>query len=390
MLGIGYAVRRYDWGSPTAVPELLGLPSDGTPWAELWLGDHPLAPARIVDRADVTLRLDQVVRRDGPTVLGPDHARWGGRLPYMIKILGIAEPLSLQVHPDLARARAGYAREESAGLPLDAHGRSYKDPNHKPEMILALTEFEALVGFRPLVEVRAALKPLDAPLARAMEGWLTGPEPLRGAMTGLLAGDVGPTDIAGLVDACVRCRSVGLGDVVAYSVVRALARRYQGDPGVAVSLLLRHRVLAPGETMFVPTGTIHSYLRGVAVEILADSDNVLRAGLTPKYVDIAELLACTEYSYAAPVRPREARTGMVREIVPPVADFRLADIRVAGPVELAWTGPRVCWALEGEVFASAGGHTRRLTPGEAVFVLGSEPKMRLHGHGRAVVGAPGE
>jgi mannose-6-phosphate isomerase len=390
MLPIGYVVRHYDWGSPSVVPDLFGLAKDGRPWAELWLGDHPLAPARIADRTGVPLHLDGLVRRDAPTMLGPAHARWGGRLPYMLKILGVAQPLSLQVHPDLARARAGYAREEAQGLALDAHRRSYRDPNHKPEMILALTEFEALCHFRPVSESRSALGPLEAPLAKAMGAWLAGPDPLRRCLTGLLAGDVAPGDVAGLVDSCARCRGAGIGDLAAYSVVGRLAEHYPGDPGVAVSLLLRHRVLAPGETMFVPTGTIHSYLRGMAVEVLAASDNVLRAGLTPKYVDIPELLACTEYTHTAPAAPREVRRGAQREIVPPVPDFRLADVRVAGPVDIEWPGPRICWALAGEVLVTVGGRTRRLAPGDAVFILGSEPAVRLHGRGWAVLAAPGQ
>jgi mannose-6-phosphate isomerase len=390
MLGIGYVVRHYAWGSPRAIPDLLGIAPDGRPWAELWLGDHPAGPAPLAEPDGVPFHLSELIRRDPATVLGPDHARWGDRLPYLLKVLAVEAPLSLQVHPDLRQARAGYEREEAAGLPSGSPQRNYRDANHKPEMVLALTEFEALAGFRPASEARAALTPLDCSLARAMSQRLAGPDPIRQTMALVLASDLAPADVAGLVEACAKCRAAGAGDVAGYTVVRLLARHYPGDPGVAVSLLMRRRVLAPGEVMVVPAGTIHSYLRGVAVEVMAASDNVLRAGLTPKHVDIPEVLAAVDYSHAAVPRPREEGTGQVHQFLPPVADFRLADVRIGRPAVIEWSGPRIGLVLQGEVFAACDGHRRRIGAGEAVFFSGLEGPVSLRGSGRMVVAAPGE
>ncbi|MDR1295545.1 MAG: mannose-6-phosphate isomerase, class I [Bifidobacteriaceae bacterium] len=390
MLGIGFVIRHYDWGSRDALPALLGREPDGLPWAEAWLGDHPLGPAPIVEPDAAGFHLDRLIRRDPATTLGPDHERWGDRLPYLLKLLAVEQPLSLQVHPGSDRAREGFARESAAGMPIDAHGRSYKDSSHKPEMVLALTSFDALVGFRPLTEVRSALAPLDSLLARDVVSLMDGPNPVRQVLAVLLGGDVAPGAVSELVEACARCRETGEGDLAAYSTVTGLAAHYPGDPGLAVSLFMRRVTMAPGEALFVPTGTLHSYLRGVVVEVQAASDNVLRAGLTPKHLDIPELLACVDTGHGAPCHPRESRTGEVRRFDPPVSDFRLAEVRLAGPVEVDWRGPRIVVALEGSVIAATGAHTRRISAGQAAFVLGSDGPLRLHGTGRVVVAAPGQ
>ncbi|MDR1152265.1 MAG: mannose-6-phosphate isomerase, class I [Bifidobacteriaceae bacterium] len=390
MLGIGFVIRHYDWGSRDALPAMLGREPDSLPWAEAWLGDHPLGPAPIVEPDAAGFHLDRLIRRDPAMALGPDHARWGDRLPYLLKLLAVERPLSLQVHPGPARAREGFARESAAGIPIDACSRSYKDPSHKPEMILALTSFDALVGFRPLTRVRSALAPLDAPLARDLIAVLDGPEPVRRALTVLLDGQVPPEAISRLVESCARCRAGGVGDLAAYSTIAALAAHYPGDPGLAVALFMRRVTMAPGEALFVPAGTLHSYLRGVVVEVQAASDNVLRAGLTPKHLDIPELLACVDTGHLPPCHPRESRTGEIRHFDPPVSDFRLAEVEVVRPVEIDWRGPRIAVALEGSVIAAAGAHTRRIDAGQAVFVSGSDGPLRLHGAGRIVLAAPGD
>ncbi|MDR1428190.1 MAG: mannose-6-phosphate isomerase, class I [Bifidobacteriaceae bacterium] len=390
MLGIGYTVRRYDWGSLQAIPDLLGVEPDGRPWAELWFGDHESGPSALVEPGGVGFHLDGLIHRDPATALGPDHARWGDRLPYMLKVLGVAAPLSLQVHPGRERAREGFAREEAAGVPLDAPHRSYRDPRPKPEMVFALSRFEALAGLRPATEARAALEGLDAPLARKMAASLEGPGALRRTMASVLGDETSPAAVDGLVAACACRRREGTGDVAAYSLVARLAAHYPADPGVAASLLMRHVVLAPGEALAVPTGMLHAYLEGLAVEVLGASDNVLRAGLTPKHRDVPELLGAMDDAHTAAPRPREVRDGPVRRFLPPFEDFQLIDVRVDGPVGIDVPGPRIGLVLSGAVFAAAGGHTRRVEPGQGVFVLGSDGPLRVHGAGRLIVAAPGK
>jgi mannose-6-phosphate isomerase len=332
--------------------------------------------------------LDQLIQSDPPAWLGPDHARWGDRLPFLLKLLAVDRPLSLQVHPDAARARAGFAAEEASGWPLDAPDRSYRDPRAKPELALALTRFEALAGFRPVEASRAALEPLASPLARTLASSLAGPDPIRRTMTALLSGGVSASDVAGLVSAARACRDAGVGDVAAYEVVERLARQCPGDPGVAVALLMRHRVLAPGAAVFVPPGTLHCYLSGVAVEIQASSDNVLRAALTPKHVDVPALLAALDTGVGDPPEPRLIAAGTVRAFAPPVEEFRLAEVRLGSSVEISWPGPRIVIVLEGTAEIRTGGVAQSVSAGQAVFVTGQEGPLRFCGRGRAVLAAP--
>lgn len=216
-------------------------------------------------------------------------ARFGAQLPYLLKLIAPAAPLSLQVHPNLDQARAGFEREEKAGISRDANERLYPDPNHKPELLYALTEFRALSGFRTprrALELVSGLHvPLANRLARILEAQPTAAG-VREAITLLLSpGEVAAQDVAAVVDACSdRMGSRGASIRIDRTVVR-LGQAYPGDPGAVVALLLNPVLLQPGEAMFVPAGSPHAYLSGLGVEVMANSDNVLRAGLTPKHID---------------------------------------------------------------------------------------------------------
>jgi mannose-6-phosphate isomerase len=349
-------VRPYAWGSPTVIPELLGRPATGEPQAELWMGAHPAAPSRLA--AGGTL-LDRI-GADPAGELSPAVVdRFGPRLPFLLKVLAAERPLSLQAHPDLDRARAGYADEEARGVPMDAPERSYPDPNHKPELVCALTPFEALCGFRAIPETVRLLGLLvdRAPALRAYAESLRARPDARGlreVVTGLLT--VPADRRRRLVDAVTAaCRAGGPDFPAELATGASLGEAYPGDPGVVIALLLNRVRLAPGEALFMAAGNLHCYLSGTAVEVLANSDNVLRGGITSKHVDVPELLRVMDVADGPPplVEPVILAPGHVA-YVPPVADFRLDRYELGGPVELAAAGPRIALVLSGRVELDAG------------------------------------
>jgi mannose-6-phosphate isomerase len=334
-------VRPYAWGSSTAIPALLGVPATGAPQAELWLGAHPAAPSRLVSGGTLLSR----IAADPAGELGPELVeRFGPELPFLLKVIAAAEPLSLQAHPALARARAGFAAEEARGVPRDAPGRNYRDPNHKPELVCAVTPFAALAGFRSVPATIGLLAPLVAavpPLAPYAE--MLGSAPLPDVVAALL------TDASADLVAAVATACAGLDDP-AYRTAAELARLHPGDPGVLITLLLNRVDLAPGEALFLAAGNLHCYLHGTAVEVLANSDNVLRGGLTGKHVDVPELLAVLDPAAGPPPRLAPTRSGPVESYRPPVPDFRLDRVTLsATPVPLA--GPSLVLVLAGAALA---------------------------------------
>lgn len=389
MLRIRPTTQEYAWGSPTVIPELLGVPATGTAVAEMWLGAHPSAPAT----AD-GVGLDALVTRDPATVLGEGvRARFGDRLPYLLKVIAAERPLSLQVHPSLEGAREGFAREEAAGVPVDAPHRNYRDANHKPELVYALTPFRAMCGFRAPRRAAELMEGLDAPLAKALGGDLrddpssTG---VRRAFERLLRPETRPDadDVVRVVEACRARLERGSPSPRADQTVVLLAEQYPGDPGVVTSLLLNPVTLQPGEAMFVPAGGVHAYLSGVAIEVMASSDNVLRAGLTPKHVDIPELLANVDYVAAPPIRIAPERFhGATDVFYAPVDDFELSVTALAddGEHPLPGRGPRALLCLDGDVTVrSASGERLALARGEAAFVPAADGALWLRGRGRVV------
>jgi mannose-6-phosphate isomerase len=242
------AVQHYPWGDPSFIPQLVGVEPDGQPWAELWFGTHPNGPAHLDD--------------------GRPLSELTGELPYLLKVLAAAQPLSLQTHPGREQAADGHAR----GV--------FPDPNPKPELLCALTPFEALCGVRPAAATLALLDEfgIDDNLAAIVRS--DGPGP---ALTGLYRGTIDPMPA---IEACIRTVS----DRAEATWVRRLAARYPGEPSVAASLLLNLVTLEPGDCLRLDAGNLHGYLSGAGVELMGNSDNVVRGGLTTKHVDVDALL----------------------------------------------------------------------------------------------------
>lgn len=385
------AAQHYDWGSTSAIPEMLGQEPDGAPWAELWFGAHPAgrtlisgdgALADLLDSAPARLLGDDVVRRFGP------------QLPYLLKLIAPAKPLSLQVHPSLAQAAEGYALENEAGVALDNPARNYKDSNHKPEMVLALTRYEAVAGFRAPRRAAEVLGELSSPLARQMRRTLRlNPTRfgIRQAFTDLVSAGSRPSpdEVTELVAEIAERREAGLSPSPRVDAnVIAMDEAFPGDPGVAASLLLNPVTLQPGEALFVPAGSVHAYISGVGVEIMASSDNVLRAGLTAKHVDVPEMLACVDYVAAPPVRPApEYLSRATRAYYAPVDDFELLVTTVVpadGRIDVAGHGPRIVLAVEGTTTITTPAGRERLERGEAVFVGADERTLTVEGEGTVV------
>ncbi|MER6334865.1 mannose-6-phosphate isomerase, class I [Streptomyces sp. NPDC001034] len=359
-------VRPYAWGSPTAIPELLGVEPTGEPQAEMWMGAHPGAPSRTARGT-----LAEVIAADPERELGKDTvARFGPRLPFLLKILAAGAPLSLQVHPDLKQAREGYDDEERRGVPLDAPHRNYKDANHKPELICALTEFDGLCGFREPAHAADLLAGLGVDSLKPYVDLLHAhPEDaaLREVLTAILTAD--PDAMARTVaETGAACARLG-GDYAPYA---DLAHHYPGDPGVLAAMLLNHVRLQPGEALFLGAGVPHAYFSGLGVEIMANSDNVLRCGLTPKHVDVPELLRVVRFEAGDPgvLRPEAAPDG--EEVYEtPIDEFRLSRYALSeggAAQDLTRNTPQILLCTAGTV--RAGGH--ELGPGRSVFVPAGE------------------
>ncbi len=369
-------MQRYAWGSPTAIPELLGTVADGGPQAELWLGAHPSAPAR----AD-GVRLDEIVATDPLATLGRRALdRFGPRLPFLLKVLAADQPLSLQAHPSAARAAAGFAEESAAGIPLDAPERRYRDGAHKPELLCALTPFHALCGFRPVAATLALLDQLglaDLP-----------------AFAPLVTGDLGRT-VGGLLSladgergevAARIARAVAASDGPEATWARRIAATHPGDPGIGVALLLNLVELEPGQAIFLPAGNLHAYLEGVGIEIMASSDNVLRGGLTPKHIDVDELLSILDLEPGPPPLVLARTDGTVRRYDTPAAEFALSLVDLGTvPAVVPADRPRVVLALEGETVLRTAEDELLLRRGAAAWVPAADGELVLTGVGQAAV-----
>lgn len=408
-------IRGYAWGSPSAIPRYFGFPEAAGPIAEVWLGAHRDDPA-LVDPpgmsplCDVTVAgqapayegegsgamdLRSYIASDPERILGAEVARQGGRLPYLLKVIAAAEPLSLQVHPSLVQAREGFEAEERAGVDLSSPNRLYRDSNHKPELVYALTNFFGLAGFRTPRRVASVVRGLDHPLTQRLAEIAT-TRGVKQAFAFLLEDATRPSeeDIAGIVEA-VRSR---LGEesnsLRADSTLIRLAQKYPKDPGVVASLLLNPVSLRAGEALFIPSRTIHAYMEGLAVELMASSDNVLRAGLTPKHVDVPELLHVVSKEAAPPVRIAPERVSPnAGTFYVPVDDFALTVLRPKDANE--WVsipehdGPRTLVCLDGAVQVEALGCPQAgrmsVDRGQAVFFDDSDGEVRLRGFGHIVV-----
>ena len=375
ILELDNPIRDYAWGSPTAIPELLGVPPTGRPAAELWIGAHPDSPSRCIAHTDQP-GLDALIEADPAGMLGAGTvARFGDRLPFLLKVIAAERALSLQVHPNRAQAEAGFAAEEAAGIDRASPRRNYRDDNHKPEMAYAVTEFHAFCGFRPVARTLELFAALQVPELAGYAQQLVGVDGLRTVFTALLTlrGDARQRLIERVVAGCRRLAAAG-GEWSAAAGASVLAAGdFEGDIGPVLALLLNYVRLAPGEAIFLGAGNVHAYLRGVCVELLANSDNVLRCGLTPKHIDVPELLRIADFTPMAEPRHRPSRQADGRvDFRPPVPDFELS-VRTSA-AELAADRPWLVLAAEQPVTVTEPDEACELVlpPWHAAFVAAGD------------------
>ncbi len=393
LLPLDGRVQHYAWGSAEALPGFLGRPPDGRPWAEWWLGAHPQAPSTVGSVPATTL--DELVAADPEHVLGADVAeRFGPRLPFLLKVLAVARPLSLQVHPTREQAVAGY-RAERAGsaTPTDP---LYADEWAKPEMLLALTRFDAFAGLRPPAAVLARVDAVGGSVLAELAAPLRA-DPTAGEVENLVAallrlrGTQRSEVVAQTREGVARLVDQSAPESVELTVSAGLAQAYPDDPAVVVTVLMNHVVLEPGEAMAVPAGLLHCYTNGLAVEIQGTSDNTLRAGLSSKRVDVAEVLTVLDAA-AQPtfVWPSEPAPGL-ETFHPGVNDFALERICLArgGSFVLGGGTPAILLAMDGTLSVSAAAGGAELRRGTAVFVPAAAGAVTVTGMGEAVRARPG-
>jgi mannose-6-phosphate isomerase class I len=364
-------IQHYDWGDPLAIPGILGQPNpQHRPFAELWAGAHPDLPS-IALLDGIRVPLDELMGEAGAQILGERVARrFRGELPFLLKVLAAGKPLSIQAHPDEHQARAGFERENRRGLPLDAATRSYHDPHHKPELMVALTDFYALRGFRPQAEIEEQLA--AAPELAALNHYLQGHgRALAPLYRHIMYLDQVQTNalLSPLVGRLERQHREHPFPTASreYWLLRA-DREYSPpghrDPGLFSLLLLNLVRLQPGQAIFLPARELHAYLHGVGVELMANSNNVLRGGLTHKHMDVEGLLATLSFRAA----PAEVIDGIDSPDAPglttyPTPTDELALCRLRLPA----------------------GHTFENSDGQMTLALITAGRLAAHEEGRAPI-----
>jgi len=381
------SIQPYAWGSRTAIAELLGtIPPADDHQAELWLGAHPKASS-MVKVAGAWTSLSDLLDNHPEKILGESVSRrFKGKLPYLFKVLAVEKPLSIQAHPNLYQARDGFSLENRLGIPLDAENRNYRDDNHKPECICALTPFLAMAGFRDADTIHTlmekicprTLKPEVDDLKQKGEG--DGLKDFFRAMMTMEAGRADEICKEGVASA----KKISGEDPV-FEWVVTLSEIYPGDMGVFSPLFLNFVRLEPGQALYLPAGQLHAYLEGLGIELMANSDNVLRGGLTPKHIDVPELLKVIDFQSTPldilvphPVRPYENLYETRAD------EFDLSVITVAPKV--SYRGPEqhsaeIFLCTEGRAVATAAGSsgTVNLAKGVSVLIPASTGPYTIHG-----------
>ncbi|MFB2872661.1 mannose-6-phosphate isomerase, class I [Aeromonas jandaei] len=376
-------IQGYDWGSHDSLTTLFGIANpEGKPQAELWMGAHPNGCSDVVV-AGQPQKLSTLLERAPAAVLGEATLARFGSLPFLFKVLCAEKALSIQVHPSKAQAEAGFAKEEAAGIDIKASNRNYKDPNHKPELVFALTPYQAMNGFRAIPAILALFERVNLAVIAELTAALAASQNEAGLQHFfhqllVLEGARKEEALAGLLAFASEHQ-----DEETFALITSLAAQYPGDVGLFSPLLLNVVTLKPGQAMFLDACTPHAYVRGTGLEIMANSDNVLRAGLTPKYIDVAELLDCTRCQ-AKPddqILLAPHVEGAVQHFEVPVPDFTFS-VYPAGEHQLTTASAEILFAIDATVLLKRGDETLRLEKGQSAFIPAATGSYQLLAEGR--------
>lgn len=374
LIKIANQARNYAWGSRTLISDYFGIPATGQPMAEIWFGTHDGSPSFLAGNPAQTLSAELA----------------GHQLPYLLKILAADQPLSIQAHPTIEQASAGYEKENALGISLDSASRNYKDQNHKPEVIVALTDFEALCGFKSIEQIDALIEDMETHTG-VSEGFRS----ISADWRAMLKQENGLQKV--FSDICHRRGNFDgiaaeLTTMADFDARFALAERlnllYPGDPGVMIAMLMNHVYLEPGEALFLPAGNIHAYLSGLGIELMAASDNVLRGGLTPKHIDVDELERVVDFTPGpvALVKPKELTAGLIQYPCN-TDDFLLYRAEPSGErlmADLNLPGEAIILCTAGEIAVSTSQEERLvLKRGEAAYMSADAKFFSLSGAGTA-------
>ncbi len=380
-------IKDYPWGSHTAINEFYNISNiNDQPQAEMWMGCHPNGSSQLIDAENNKINIDDFIKQAPETVLGDAFNKFG-ELPFLFKVLAADKPLSIQVHPSKIRAEEGYAAENLAGIPVSSPNRNFKDPNHKPELVFAVTPFNALNGFRPFNDIVELFNGLVlAPLQNEIAGFkkLPSGDTLRVLFEALLIleGEAKKAAIAELLTYAANQTSL------VFETIKQLAAVYPDDMGIFSPLLLNVVKLNPGEAMFLYAETPHAYLQGLALEVMANSDNVLRAGLTPKYIDIDALISNIRFDVTEPenILMQPEVSGNQAKYPIPVQDFSFSILTNESSLNenIHMTSASVLFCEYGQFEVACAQNAVTVEKGESVFVPASASTISVTGSGRVM------
>ncbi|MBD2810507.1 mannose-6-phosphate isomerase [Xenorhabdus sp. Vera] len=384
MLKMTNNIQYYDWGSKTALTDIYGIGNpDNQPMAELWMGAHPKCSSLVADpQTGETITLNTLIAKEPTKYLGDKVAQQFQRLPFLFKVLCAAQPLSIQVHPDKTSAEQGFAKENMAGLPLDSAQRNYKDDNHKPELVYALTPFKAMNAFRPLSESAQLLGYVSA-AHPDIQTFIQ--QPTKKNLSFLFSQLLNMQGKQKRLAIAVLKSALNSHQGEPWDTIRKMTTFYPDDNGLFSPLLLNVVELKPSQAMFLYARTPHAYLEGVALEVMANSDNVLRAGLTSKHIDVPELMANLDFipkpANTLLTIPEQKKDALDYSV--PVNDFRFSVYTIQEqPITLENDSASVLFCVEGQLVISTDEQQLRLFSGESIFLSAIERTVTVHGDGK--------
>ncbi|MDD2229011.1 MAG: mannose-6-phosphate isomerase, class I [Candidatus Cloacimonetes bacterium] len=372
--------QTYSWGDDSFIQSLCSLEDmEGTPVAEMWLGAHPKAPS-LVDCARQQIALDSYISQNPASILGKAAETYNDTLPFLLKVLAAKKPLSIQVHPDKSAAEAGFALENSLGIALDDPKRCFKDANHKPELLCALTNFTALCGFRAFADIVSNIQAFHLEhIWKEFQAFSLSPNSatLKAFFQGIMTSD--ESKLHDAIDKIIHFKPHTDNSLAELqSVCLNLIDNYRYDAGVIAPLLLNLIELKAFDAIYIEAGILHAYLNGAGLELMANSDNVIRGGLSPKFIDIDKLLALSSFqphqvNWVSPIKQDNYKNSYKT----PAKEFSLSIIELEGYYQLySDNKPQIILCLHGTF--NCGGELV-LSMGDAAFIDAAESSVVLNG-----------